>query len=272
MLDINKIILDGNRKIFNKEVCSMIKHFIVMASAYSIGKRIALDYFEEDILQMDVIQKDIDYILRKCGKDAPISTHFIQIDESGWDKVCQFDKFFEKAELIDSKEKFAEILLKDKTLKGIDVAKYILTKIPCTHLKLEKLVYMCYADYLCEVGSKLFEDKIYAYRYGPVIESVYKKYKKSGYDCLEVEDNTFTYDETEKKMPSRSRILSSEDGLKKLISIDKTLEKYAKYSASELVDMTHKEQTPWSQAGAGSLTYKIIEDTLIKKYHKYEEV
>ena len=41
----------------------MIKHFIVMASAYSIGKRIALDYFEEDILQMDIIKKDIDYIV-----------------------------------------------------------------------------------------------------------------------------------------------------------------------------------------------------------------
>ncbi len=250
----------------------MVKHFIVMASAYSIGKRIALDYFEEDILQMDVIKKDIDYILEKCGKQVPISTHFIQTELSGWDQVVKLDKFFEKVELIDTKEKFVEILLKDRTLKGIDVAKYILTKVPCTHLKLEKLVYMCYADYLCETQSKLFEDKIFAYRLGPVIESVYEKYKKSGLDCLEVEDDTFMYDETTKKMPSRSRILSAEDGLKKLISIDKTLEKYSKYSASELVDMTHQTDTPWSQAGAGSMAYKIIEDDLIMKYHQYEQV
>ena len=249
----------------------MIKHFIVMASAYSIGKRIALDYFEKDILQMDVIQKDIDYILDKCGKDAAISTHFIQTEEIGWDKVIELDKFFEKAVLVETKEEFVEILLKDRTLKGIDIAKYILTKVPCTHLKLEKLVYMCYADYLCEVGNKLFIDKIYAYKLGPVIESVYEKYKKSGSEFLEVEDDVVMYDETTKKLPIRSRILSSEDGLKKLISIDKTLEKYAQYSASELVRMTHKKKTPWSKAGAGCISYRIIEDALISKYHKYEE-
>lgn len=49
-----------------------------MANAYSIGKRIVLDYFEEDILQMDVIQKDIDYILRKCDKDVYLHILFKQ--------------------------------------------------------------------------------------------------------------------------------------------------------------------------------------------------
>lgn len=253
----------------------MIKHFIIMASAYSKGQRIALDYFDKDILQMDVIKKDIDYIFRKCGKDVPISTHYIQTEEPGWDKVAELDKYFKNVELIKTKQEFAEILLKDRMLKGIDIAKYILTKVPCTHLKLEKLVYMCYADYLCEEGSKLFEDKIYAYKLGPVIESVYQKYKKSGYETFEIdeaeEDDTYTYDETLKKMPIRSRILSSEDGLKKLISIDKTLDKYSKFSARELVSITHKKETPWSKAGAGSQSYRIIKDSLIKKYHKYEE-
>lgn len=254
----------------------MIKHFIVMASAYSKGKRIALDYFEEDILQMDIIQKDIDYILKKCGRDTPISTHYIQTSEPGWDKVVELDKFFEKAELISTKEEFVKILLMDRSLKGIDIAKYILTKVPCTHLKLEKLVYMCYADYLCHEGKKLFEDKIYAYKLGPVIKSVYGKYKKSGYETIKAdkdeEDDTYTYDETTKKMPIRSRILSSSDGLKKLISIDKTLEKYSKYSAEQLVEITHKKNTPWSKAGAGFLSYRIIKDSLITKYHKNEDV
>lgn len=250
----------------------MVKHFIVMASAYSKGKRIALDYFEEDILQMDVIQKDMDYILEMCGKDVPISTHYIQTEQFGWDKVIELDKFFEKAELIETKEKFVEILLKDRILKGIDIAKYILTKVPCTHLKLEKLVYMCYADYLCDTHSKLFIDKIYAYRLGPVVKSVYEKYKKSGTDYLEDEDNIIMYDETTKRMPSRSRILSSEDGLKKLISIDKTIEKYSKYSAMELVELTHKSETPWTKSGSGNIAYKEIEDSLIIQYHKYEEV
>lgn len=250
----------------------MVKHFIVMSSAYSIGKRIALDYYDEDILQMDIIQKDIDFIYNKCGKDASISTHFIQTEEKGWDKVIELDKFFADAILLSSKEEFVDLILKDLSLRGIDIAKYILTKVPCTHLKLQKLVYMCYADYICQYGKKLFDDTIYAYRLGPVIDSVYQKYKKSGYGYLAAEDDTKMYNEETKKLPIRSRILSSTDGLDKIISIDKTLEKYSKYEAIYLVNLTHQEETPWSKSGAGSEMYQEIKDDIIIKYHKFEVI
>lgn len=254
----------------------MIKHFIVMASAYSRGERIALDYFDDDVLQMDVIQKDIDFIFEQYGPDAPISTHFIQTESAGWDKVGKMDKFFAKAKLIKTKEEFVDILLKDKVLKGLDIAKYILTQVSCTHLKLEKLAYMCYADYLCTYKTKLFDDKIYAYKLGPVIESIYEKYKKSGFGRLypEVyaEDDKKNYDEFAKKMPIRSRILSSEDGLRKLISIDKTLAKYKDLSADELVKLTHRENTPWTYSGAGEKFYEVITDSLIMEYHKFETI
>lgn len=246
----------------------MVKHCIIIASAYTLGKRIALDYYDEDILQMDVIQKDIDYILKKCGDDVPISTHYISTEKKGWNNVSDKDKFFENIELIKTKEKFCEIILKDRKLKGIDIAKYILTKVPCTHLKLEKLVYMCYADYLCNENKKLFYDKIFAYKLGPVIESVYDEYKKSG--KKNIEDDSKIYNKEKFKLPIRSRIISSEDGLQKLVSIDKTIEKYKDFTASELVDITHKELSPWTKSGAGEEQYIEITDELIKKYHKYE--
>ena len=248
----------------------MVKHFIVMSSAYSIGKRIALDYSKQDELQMDDIKKDIDYIKKECGEDVPISTHFIQTEGFGWDKVVELDKFFEKAELIDTKEKFVMILNEDRILNGIDVARYVLTKVPCTHLKLEKIVYMCYAEYLCEFKEKLFNDKIYAYRLGPVIETVYERYKMYGSEYIDGEDDKIIYNETDKKMPIRSRILASKDGLKKLISIDKTLEKYIELSSSELVKLTHKKFTPWSLSGEGKLLNNEIDDVLVLKYHKNE--
>jgi len=248
----------------------MIKHFIFLASAYSQGNRIALDYYDDEILQMDVIKKDLDFIMDILGEDVPISTHYIQTKKEGWKEVEKQDKFFAKTQLIETKEEFVELLLKDRKLKGIDIAKYILTKIPCTHLKLEKLVYLCYADYLCTEKKKLFDDKIYAYKLGPVIESVYKKYKKSRRDL--VEDDKKTEDETKKKLPIRSRIIASEEGLKKILSIDKSLEKYGKYSASQLVDMTHRNSTPWTKAGAGTEQYQEISDELILKFHKYESI
>jgi uncharacterized phage-associated protein len=250
----------------------MIKHLIVMSSAYSIGKRIALDYSDEDVLQMDEIQKDIDYIYDKCGKDAPISTHFIQTEEKGWNKVVELDKFFEGVKVLQSKEEFVEYILKDSSLIGTDIAKYILTKVPCTHLKLQKLTYMCYADYLCEHNKKLFNDTIYAYRLGPVVSSVYKKYKKSGKIFLkDEEDNIHIYNEETKKMPIKSRILSL-DGLDKILSIDKTLENYSGYDAKFLVDLTHKEKTPWSESCGGTKKNQEIKDDVIIKYHKFEVI
>lgn len=248
----------------------MVKHFIIIASAYSIGKRIALDYFDTEQVKIKDIKKDMDHIIKECGDDVSISTHYIQTEELGWDKVVKLDKFFAKVKLIDTKEEFVEILLKDRNLKGIDIAKYILTKIPCTHLKLEKMTYMCYADYLYQTGNKLFEDKIYAYKLGPVVKSVYDKYKKKWSKYL-YEDDEKVYDEHDKNMPIKSRILASKDGIKKLISIDKTIEKYREYSASKLVNLTHQKSTPWSMSGKGEETYKEIEDDLIIKYHKYEE-
>jgi len=250
----------------------MIRHFIIIGSAYSLGKRIALDYFTDDILHMDQINEDMKYIYDECGNDVSISTHFIQVEETGWDKVIESDHFFSDIELIDNKKKFVEILSKDRHLKGVDIAKYVLSKIPCTHLKLEKMVYMCYADYLCEFGGKLFDDKIYAYKLGPVIESVYEKYKKSGHMFLSVEDDTILYDEKHREMPIKSRFLAAEDGVRKLISVDKTIDKYGSFTATDLVKITHQVNTPWSMAGRGRTLYKKISDKLILEYHKNELV
>lgn len=248
----------------------MVKHFIILASAYSLGTRVALDYYDKDILQMDVIKKDLDYIIEKIGTDAPISTHYVHTEKEGYDEVKKRDKFFAKTKLIKTKEEFVEILLKDRTLKGIDIAKYILTKIPCTHLKLEKLVYLCYADYLCEKGEKLFEDKIYAYKLGPVIKTVYKKYKKSIITLYE--DNKTKENAMDKKLPIRSRIMVAENGIQKILSIDKSIEKYGHLTAHQLVDITHKDSSPWSNAGACSSRNEEISDELILKYHKYETI
>ncbi len=248
----------------------MTRHFIILASAYTLGTRIALDYIIEDDSQMDLVKADKTYILNMCGHDTPLSSHFIQMDKAGWDEVVKKDKFFDGVKVISTVEEFAKILKEDRKLKGIDVAKYILTKVPCTHLKLEKLVYLCYADYLCAEGEKLFEDKILAYRYGPVVESVYHTYKRVGTEMLE--DDQKTYDEKARELPIRSRIISAEHGIKKLISIDETLKKYGSMSAYELVDLTHRSSSPWSRSGAGLKENGEIFDAIIKEYHKYEEI
>lgn len=61
--------------------------------------------------------------------------------------------------------------------------------------------------------------------------------------------------------------------LKKIISIEKTLNKYVNLSASELVELTHRENTPWTRTYKATLfSNLVIENDIIKAYHKFEEI
>lgn len=245
----------------------MYKHCIILGSAYSIKSRIALHYVDINAKEM---KEKIDYIMSKCGSDISISTHYIMTEENTWSSVVNYDLYFKDVKLISNVEDFANLILCDRNLEGLDVAKYIISKIPCTHLKLEKLTYFCYADFLCEKKETLFKDNIYAYRLGPIIDSVYKKYRKKPFSSIE--DNKKLYNDQEKMSAIKSRIIASRNGLEKLASIEKTLKKYGNLKASELVKLTHKNNSPWYHSDSGTENNKIITDDVILKYHKFETI
>lgn len=250
----------------------MITHFIFLSSSYSLGTRIAIDYIVTDDSVQETIKKDLDKIIKECGKDVSISTHMIQADDTTWKSVCIADHFFKDIKVIDSIDKFIKLIKKDRKLEGLDVAKYILSQTTCTQLKLQKLVYLCFADYLCATGKELFTDKIYAFKYGPVVDTVYKRYKEYGYNPIDEEKKDID-SKNISEMPAKSRILFAEYGTEKLISIEKTLKKYGDLSAADLVDLTHRDNAPWSKSfkSIGKL-YSTIKLDTIKEYHKYEEL
>lgn len=250
----------------------MVTHFIFMSSSYSLGTRIALDYIVKDDDIQEKLKKNLDRIIEECGRDVSISTHMIQANSEEWQSVCDADHFFKDVKVIENLDKFIKLIKRDRTLEGIDVAKYILSKFACTQLKLQKLVYLCFADYLCETGESLFSDKIYAFKYGPVVDTVYRKYKKYGYKPIEKEDSDIDAKNIS-EMPAKSRILFAERGTDKILSIDKTLERYGDMTASDLVELTHKESTPWSMTPKSSLLlYSEIKPGIIEEYHKFEIV
>ena len=71
-------------------------------------------------------------------------------------------------------------------------------------------------------------------------------------------------------MPALSRILFARMGIKKMLYINQVLYKYGNYTASQLVEITHKENTPWAKTYTGEV-YKKIDDKTILKYHKNEK-
>ena len=67
----------------------------------------------------------------------------------------------------------------------LEVANNILEKAflenkPVSPMKLQKLLYFIYRDYLKKDGEALFSERFEAWKYGPVLSSVYREFKKHG--------------------------------------------------------------------------------------------
>lgn len=248
----------------------MIRHFIIVSSSYFEGTRIAMHYVVDDFMTADLLSGEIRAIKMHCGESVSISTHYIETTSPDWNSVVAKDRFFENIEVIDNLLTFIKLISIDRKLKGLDIAKYILSKHFCTHLELEKLVYMCYADYLCDTQKRLFEDEIYAFKYGPVIESVYNEYK----GIRKITSAVCSGEPIKKdfsRMPARSRILFAEDGIVKLSYVNKTLDKYKVFSATQLVNITHAKGSPWDRTDK-SRPFSVIADSTILAHHCKETV
>lgn len=228
-----------------------------------------MHYIIDEGMNPNMLMGEVKTIKELCGETVSISTHYIETKSPFWESVIEKDAFFEDVSVVDSLVGFVDLISTDRVLQGVDIAKYILATRVCTHLELEKLVYMCYANYLCATRKRLFEDEIYAFKYGPVVWSVYEKYKGT----KDIEEGLASEEHLKdgySKMPARSRILFAEDGITKMSHINATLEMCKRLTASDLVNITHVIGGPWDSVKK-DISYAKIPDSIILAKH-YKEV
>lgn len=128
--------------------------------------------------------------------------------------------------------------------------------IPVDNLKLQKLLYYCQAVHLVRVGEVLFEDQIEAWRYGPVIPSIYRKYKQFGFEIIKSEETDLS--EPVSLCPEQ------------MTTIDMVLEYYGAMSAVRLVNETHSE-SPWKDTYKEGVNIEINVDVMREYYKKVLE-
>lgn len=127
-------------------------------------------------------------------------------------------------------------------------------------LKLQKLLYYCQAWNLAIHDEELFRDDFQAWIHGPVNRTIYDRFKdsKSLYSQMSEIDIRSTFNIMD---------LSPRD--KNLI--DSVLEVYAKYSGTQLEQLTHMED-PWTKAREGyspaQRCEEIIDKDLMRSYYK----
>lgn len=122
-------------------------------------------------------------------------------------------------------------------------------KYSISNLKLQKLLYFIQAYFLIASPNKkpCFRQRIEAWDFGPVVPEAYIEYKRYGsvsilpirYYHLDAWGNKY------KSMPIEYKDNEISEADKKLI--DKVIEHFSMYSATDLVAITHN-QKPWQQA------------------------
>lgn len=243
----------------------MIRHIIFIASSYKLGKQIAWHYAAETISQ-DFLKHLHDSSKARVGK-SNYSIHKLSTDSKTWSSVVEKDSFFADFYLYEDFEEFLDVIVEDKKISALDISKYLLSWKPMTNLKLQKMIYLVYADYLLKTGKSLFDEKIIAMQYGPLIKEVYDVYKVHGRDEIELDDTkTLVLEDITMPMVV-ARFLQTDDSKSILQSLDETIEKFGSKTASQLVDITHRPGSPWSETAE---LRKEITDDVILAYHHIE--
>ena len=138
---------------------------------------------------------------------------------------------------------------------AMNVADYVISysndhNMPISNLKLQKLLYYIQAASLVETGNPAFTDKITAWRYGPVVESVYYAYR--------IHINKNIDHPTERDDPPQEIRTSDQLVFKKVIN------SYKKYDSFAMVRKTHSEK-PWREVSSRKGNEITVES--IKEYY-----
>lgn len=108
----------------------------------------------------------------------------------------------------------------------------IINNRPISNKKLQKLVYYSQAWSLALYGQPLFEEDIQAWVHGPVIPSLYQKYKNYQFHPI-----------------TNYQLLEETPRLNCAELLDEIWDIYGKYDSNYLESLTHRE-TPWINARA----------------------
>ena len=114
-----------------------------------------------------------------------------------------------------------------------------------SNMKVQKLVYYAQGFHLALYDTKLFNEKINAWAHGPVIDSLYHKYKQYGSASIIITDEVNFEEITEQQKELLEQVYAE----------------YGQFSAWRLRNMTHEEE-PWKET-------KLNEEITVEKLKSY---
>ena len=129
------------------------------------------------------------------------------------------------------------------------IRKTLNEEIPLSPMKLQKMIYFAYRDYLQQTGNQIFSEPFSAWKYGPVVESVYYQFNAFGAKSI-----TKFYRDSIGDVRSISESGTIGD------IINAIWREYKLFDGIRLSQITHREGTAWHKAWISSVPYLEDED------------
>ncbi|OUO54660.1 hypothetical protein B5F76_02135 [Desulfovibrio sp. An276] len=133
--------------------------------------------------------------------------------------------------------------------KALAIANFFITlgverECPPTQMKLQKLVYFAHGWHLGLYDQPLIEETFQAWKYGPVIPSLYLKFRDYGTFPIK-QVGTIAALTADMKITHLIPPIKNFQNLKPFLT--KIQDVYGKWNGTQLSALTHQPDTPWSQ-------------------------
>ncbi len=113
---------------------------------------------------------------------------------------------------------------------------------PVTPMKVIKLVYLAYGWHLAfNDSTELFDEDIQAWKYGPVVPSLYHKVKEYGNAAIYNQLQEFSFKGGDGFVMETPQV----DDTEVIPLLDRIWDVYKSYTGVQLSSITHTQGTPW---------------------------
>lgn len=119
-------------------------------------------------------------------------------------------------------------------------------------MKLQKLVYFAHGWHLAVVGVPLVHEQVEAWKWGPVIRSLYYEFREFGNQSISgraihfsMDGPGFEFDQTTPSIDEEAA--DAEDANRAKALLKKVWDVYKEFTAIQLSKMTHEVGSPWDK-------------------------
>lgn len=139
-----------------------------------------------------------------------------------------------------------------------------------SNLKLQKILYLVQAYFLISNdGNPCFNERIEAWEFGPVVPEAYDEYKQYGSGNIPRIKSYFVLNPKDAWNTTRVEFCDNTILPEDKQRIDKVVDEFADYSATDLVALTHN-QSPWIDAYVPYQNNEITLDAIRRYFNEHD--